>query len=143
MFRGLFKGRRVVKLPFLSKTCWNNDVNICYHDVIVIFFVSRCCVSLVNFSYWSKFHVNIITGSGITSIFFHKGLTRNPEIGNSPVWVLRNAEDWGVLGIPNLEQIFLMKYYWMLENAKITAFTFCELLRENQEGSKITTRYPD
>ena len=51
---------------------------------------SNFFVSLVNFSYWSKFHVNIITGSGITTIFFHKELTRNPEIGNTPVWVLPN-----------------------------------------------------
>ena len=50
----------------------------------------RCFVSLVKFSYWSKFHVNIITGSGIMTIFFYKGLTRNPEIGNTPVWVLPN-----------------------------------------------------
>ena len=45
---------------------------------------------LVNFSYASKFHVNIITASGIMTIFFYKGLTRNPEIGNTPVWVLPN-----------------------------------------------------
>ena len=41
-------------------------------------------------SYWSKFHVNIITGSGVMTISFYKGLTRNPEIGNTPVWVLPN-----------------------------------------------------
>ena len=51
---------------------------------------SNFFVSLVNFSYWSKFHVNIITGSGIMTIFFHKGLTRNPEIRNTSVWVLPN-----------------------------------------------------
>ena len=50
----------------------------------------RCFLSLVKFSYWSKFQVNIITGSGIMTIFFHKGLTRNPEIGNTSVWVLPN-----------------------------------------------------
>ena len=53
-------------------------------------FFWRCFVSLIKFSYWSKFHVNIITGSGIMTIFFYKGLTRNPEIGNTPVWVLPN-----------------------------------------------------
>ena len=50
--------------------------------------------SFVKFSYWSKFRVNIITGSGVTIIsfidFFHQGLTRNPEIGNTLVWVLLN-----------------------------------------------------
>ena len=54
-------------------------------------FFWRCFVSLVKFSYWSKFHVNIITGSRIMTIFFYKGLTRNPEIGNTHVWVLPNS----------------------------------------------------
>ena len=47
-------------------------------------------VSIVRSSYWSKFHVNIITASGIMAISFYKGLTRNPEIGNTPIWVLLN-----------------------------------------------------
>ena len=67
----------------------NNDVTIFRHDVNVKFF--WCCfVSLVKFSYWSMFHVNIFTGSGIMTIFFCNGLTRNPEIGNTPVCVLPN-----------------------------------------------------
>ena len=53
-------------------------------------FFWRCFVYLVKFSYWSKFHVNIIAGSWIITIFFYKGLTRNLEIGNTPVWVLPN-----------------------------------------------------
>ena len=50
-------------------------------------------VSLVKFSDWSKFHVNVITGSGIIgimTIFFYKRLTRNLGIGNTPAWVLPN-----------------------------------------------------
>ena len=35
-------------------------------------------------------YVNIITGSGVMTICFYRGLTRNPEIGNNPVWVLFN-----------------------------------------------------
>ena len=38
---------------------------------------SNFFVSLVKFSYWSKFHVNIIIGSAVMTIFFYKGLTRN------------------------------------------------------------------
>ena len=53
-------------------------------------FFWRCFFSLVKFSYWLKFHVCIITGSGIMTIFFHKGLTRNPEIGNTSVWGFPN-----------------------------------------------------
>ena len=55
----------------------------------IFFDVVLCFVSL-KFSYWCKFHVNIITGSGIMTLFFYKGLTRNPEIGNTPVLVLPN-----------------------------------------------------
>ena len=82
-----------IRPPDCSKLAKNpkndNDVTIFRHDVNVKFFW-RCFVSLVKFSYWSKIHVNIITGSGIMTIFFYKGLTRNPEIGNTPVWVLPN-----------------------------------------------------
>ena len=39
-------------------------------------FFWRCHVSPVNFSYWSKFHVNIITGSGVMTILVYKRLTR-------------------------------------------------------------------
>ena len=66
----------------------DNDVTICWHDVIVKFW--RCFVSLIKFSYWSKFHVNIITGSRAMTVYFYKGLTRNMEIGNTPAWVLPN-----------------------------------------------------
>ena len=54
------------------------------------FFFGLFFCSYVKFSYWSKFYVNIITGSGIMTIFFHKGLTRNPEMRNTPTWVLPN-----------------------------------------------------
>ena len=78
-------------LPVCSKLAisWKNviDVTIFRHDIIVKFFW-HCFVSLVKFSYWSKFHVSIITGSGVMTIFFYKRLTRNPVIRNTPVWVL-------------------------------------------------------
>ena len=42
-------------------------------------------------------------------------------------------KDWDKLEIPNLVRMFLIKYYWMLQNARSTAFTVSELLRENQK----------
>ena len=42
-------------------------------------------VSLVKFSYCSKFHVNITTGSGVMTSLVYKGFTRRPEIGNTLV----------------------------------------------------------
>ena len=131
--------------PDCSKSAKNpkndNDVTIFRHDVNVKFFW-RCFVSLVKFSYWSKFHVNIITGSGIMTIFFYKGLTRNPEIGNTPVWVLPNIWNWGKLWIPNLARRSLIECYWMLQDFRVTVFTVFELLRENQLGGKITPPPP-
>ena len=81
----------------------DNDVTICWHDIIVNFFWS-CQISLVKFSYSSKFHVNIMTGCLVMTIFVYEGLTRNSEIGNSIVWVLPNIWRLGQVRIPNLAQ---------------------------------------
>ena len=82
-----------IRLPDGYKLAINrkkdNDVTICWHGVIVQLFW-RCRVSLVTFNYWSKFHVNIMIGNKVITIFVYMGLTRNPEIGNTPVCVLPN-----------------------------------------------------
>ena len=72
-------------LPDCSKLAknWKNDRDstICEHESLPDFFLT---VSLVKFSYWSKFHVNIITGlildSRVVAIFLYKELTGNLEI---------------------------------------------------------------
>ena len=61
----------------------DNDVTICWNGIIVI--------------YWSKFHVSIVTGSRCMTIFLYKGLTRNLEIRNTPIWVLPNI--WRLGGV--------------------------------------------
>ena len=53
-------------------------------------FFSSSRVSLVKFSYWSKFDVHIITGFEVKTIFVCNGLTRNREIGHTPAWILPN-----------------------------------------------------
>ena len=82
-----------IRSPDCSKLAKNpendNDVTIFRHDVIFKF-LWRFFVFLVKFSYWSKINVNNFTGSGIMTIFFSEGLTRNPDIGNTPVSVLSN-----------------------------------------------------
>ena len=84
-----FEVRRGGGLKLAKNPKNENDVTISRHDVNVKVFW-RCFVFLVKLHYWSKFHVNIVTGSGIMTIFFYKWLTRNPEIGNTPLWVLPN-----------------------------------------------------
>ena len=89
-FTDYASGIRLLDCSKLDKNQKNdNDVTIFQHDLIIKFFW-RCFVFLSKFSYRSKFHVNIITGSEIITIFYYEGLTRNPEIGNTPVWVLPN-----------------------------------------------------
>ena len=115
----------------LSKNPKNdNDVTIFQHGVNVKLFW-RCFASLVKFSYWSKFRVNIITGSGIMTIFFNKGVTRNTEIRNTVVWVFFMDTKLGT----NISNRMLMN----AAKFRVTAFTVFELLRENQlRGENLT-----
>ena len=65
-----------IQLPDCSKLVISQkfDKDICRHDVITNFLTLR---SLIKFSYWSKFHASIMTGSGVTIIFVYNGLARN------------------------------------------------------------------
>ena len=99
----------------------SNDVTIFRHEVTIKIFW-RCFVSSVKFSYWSKFHVNIIIGSGVMTIFFYKGLTRNPEIGNTPVWVLSNI--WRVRWVANTKFDKIVLPYKALFTIFFTFFSF-------------------
>ena len=58
-------------------------------------FFLRCLVFLVKFGYLSKFHVNIVPGPGVTTIFFDKGLTRNQDIGNTFILALAKYVETG------------------------------------------------
>ena len=100
------------------------------------------------FSYRSKFDVNIITGFGImkTSFLSYENVLRDwleirkPEIARSELCPL--CGEWGELGIPNLVRTSLIKSYWMLQNARVTAFTVSELLREYQQGRWVVVKVP-
>ena len=93
-------------------------------------FVWGCFVSPLKFSHWSKFHVNIITGSVVMTIIFYKGLTRNQ---NYPSWVFPNIWTQGQVRDTRFGMNFSNKFYWMLQNGRVTAFTVSELLRENRQ----------
>ena len=68
------------------------------------------------------------------SIFFYKGLTRNPEIGNSPVWILLYV---GRLGrVREIKFVINVTNKMLLNAAGVTAFTISELLKENQQGAE-------
>ena len=76
-----------------------------------------------------------MTGSGVMTIFVDKGLTGDPEITNTfefcPIF---GGSD--KLGIPDLARMPLIKRWWTQQNARVIAFTFSELRRENQQRRK-------
>ena len=62
-----------------------------------------------------------------------------PEIRKSgipPSEICPISEEWNKLGIPILAGISLIKSYWMLQNARVTAFNVSELLMENRHGER-------
>ena len=117
-----------IRLPNSPKMVINrkndNGVTVFRHDVIVNFFWS-CAFSLVKFSYWSKFYVNIITGSWVMPISFIRDWPEILKLEISKSDFL--SGDWDKLGIPNLTRISVIKCYRMLQNARVTAFTASEL----------------
>ena len=72
------------------------------------------------------------------AIFFYKELTRNSEIKIPPSEFCTISGDWGELRVPDVAGMCLIECYWMLQIAKVTAFTISELLRENQQRGKTT-----
>ena len=122
-----------IRPPDCSKLTQNpkndNDVTIFRPDVIVKFFVS-----LFKFSYWSKFHVNIITGSGIMTILFSKALTRNPEIGIPRLGFGQDLETVARYGYQIWHKWLQLNITECCNMPGVTALTVFELWRENQQG---------
>ena len=59
--------------------------------------------------------------------------TRKSEIPMSAFGPI--SGDWGELGIPRLTRMSLIKSYWMLQNARVAAFTPSELLLRKPTGA--------
>ena len=77
---------------------------------------------LASFVYWSKFHVNITASSGGMTISFYKKLTRTPEIGNTPVWVLPNT--WRLGRVRNTKYGTNVSHKMLLNAAKFQGYSF-------------------
>ena len=106
---------------------WQWHVTICWHDVIIKF-SWRCFVFLVKFSYWSKFHVNIVTGLELWQFSFTRDEPEIRKLEITPSEFCPISGERGELGIPNLARVFLMKCYRMVQNAKVTALQLLLLL---------------
>ena len=128
-----------IRLSDCSKLVINwkneNDGKICWHEVIVKF--------IWRFSYWSKFHLNIIIGSGVVTIFFHDCLTRNPEIGNTTLWVLTNT--WRLVQVRDTKFGTNMGNEILLNAAKYRRYSFyCVwVIKGKLTGRFIPSLHPD
>ena len=86
------------------------------------------------FSYWSKFHVNIITGSRVATIFLDKELGRNLEIENTSIWVLANI--WRLGWFTDTKFGWKVSNEMLLNAAKSQDYSFCRfsVIKENSTG---------
>ena len=106
----------------LAKNPKNDNEVIIFRDDVNFKLFWGCLVSLVKFSYWPKFHVNIIPGSGVMTIFFYKGLTRTPEIGNTHVLVFPNI--WRLGGVLDTKFGTNVSNRMLLNAAKFQGYSF-------------------
>ena len=129
-----------IRLPDCSKVAinWKNDhgVTIFRHEVIVSFLLTLFCFSLSS----------LVTGPSFMSIsslvlelwqflfIWDWPKVRKSEIPPSEFCSIFG--ECGEQGLPNLARTSLIKCYWMLQNARVTAFTVFELLWENQLGGR-------
>ena len=91
-----------------------------HHNLLKNFWC--CCVSLVMFSYWSKFHVSIITGSGVMTIYFIRDW---PQVWKSEICLSKFcviSGGWSKLGIPNVAQ---MSNEMLLNAAECQSYSLC------------------
>ena len=128
-----------IRLPDCSKLAVNQknqNVTISQHNIIISFF-QDCFISLVKFSYWSKFHVNIITGSGVRTILFCKGLTRNLELKNILACVFPNI--WRLGQVRDTKFGTNVSNKILLNAAQCQGYSFYHfwVIKEKPTGGKI------
>ena len=110
-----------------------NDATIFWYEIIVKFLWYR-------WSFWSS----VVTGPNFISIsllvlqLWQLSFTGNwPEIWKmeiSPPEFCQTSGEPDQLRLPYLAGMSLKKCYWMLQNARVAAFSVSELLKENQQG---------
>ena len=94
-----------------------------FADMTPLSFFSCCFVSLVKFSYWSKFRLNITLVLEFWQFTF---IWDWPEIQKSeipPSEFCPISRDWDELGIPNLAKISLIMSRMLLNVAKYQGYS--------------------
>ena len=111
--------------PYIGKmTMTSQIVGMTYRQ-----FFWHCYVSPVNCSYWPKFHVNIITGSGVMTILVYKRIDQEFENRKYPPSEFSPISGCcGELWILNLTPMSLVESYIVLPNIRVTTLLFLSYL---------------
>ena len=128
------------RLPDCCKLAINkkkdNNVTNSEHNFVVSFccFFWRCRVFFVKFSYWYRFHVTIMNGFGVMTIFNRK---RWPEIRYIPVYLLPNI--WRLGQVRDTKFCTKISSKKLLNAAKFQGYSFYYLLviKRKPIGGKI------
>ena len=108
-----------------------------FFDVVLFLFSS-----LVTGPSFMSICRHVITGSGIITIFFYKGLTRNPEMGNTPVWVFPN--NWRLGQVMDTKFGTSVTNRMLLNAAKFQRYSFCGfwVIKRKPTGGREITPHP-
>ena len=120
-----FRFRIAPNWPYVGKMTMTSQFLTWSHRQVFdlfLFFWRICVFSPVKFSYWFRFYVNIITGSGVLTISFYKAFTRNSEIGKNPVGVLPNI--WRLGQVNNTKFCTVVSNKMLLNAAKCQGYSF-------------------
>ena len=124
------------KLAMTSKN--DNDVTNCQQRSSLNSF--WCChVSFLKFSYWYKFHINIITSSRVMTILLYNWLTKYLDVGNIHVLILPNI--WRLAQVRNTRFVTNIYNEMLLNAAKYHVYSFYRfwvVKGKITEGGKIT-----
>ena len=121
----------------------NNDVIICWLDVIHKLFLTKCfsSSSVIGPSFMS---ISLLV-PGIWQFLFERYLTRNPESEISPSQFCLISRDLGELVIPTLLWMSLIKIYVILQNPRLYSFYCFWVIKTKPTAAwgKNTPHYPD
>ena len=109
-----------------------NDFAICWHDVIVKFF--NAAVFLLSSLVTGPMPISLLI---LEVTLIYKGLTRNPEIGNTPVWFLPNI--WRLVQVRDTKYVTNVSNELLLNAAKCQGYSFYLfwVIKGNQAGVKL------
>ena len=115
-------------------------VDMCYRQIFLMLPSFSCKVLLlVKFYYYMSISLMVLEWWQFLFIRDWPEIWKT-EIPSPKFFAI--SEYLGKLGIPNLAWMYLMKRYWILQNARVTAFTVSELLRGNKQGVKLPPSPP-